>query len=68
MALYSLLLFRDGERVRNIDNHYLEDLDALDAAYGVSGGHSVEVWQGARLVARVKQGNAAITVEDRLSG
>ena len=41
-----------------------DDLAALDEGVRRSVGHAVEVWQGERLVARVKQGNAALDSSD----
>jgi hypothetical protein len=45
-----------------------DDLDALDWAENAAGhGPGMEVWQGSRLVARVKPGNAPLNAQDRRS-
>ncbi|HVV26849.1 MAG TPA: hypothetical protein VHC40_02665 [Rhizomicrobium sp.] len=41
-----------------------DDLAALAAAEKLCDMHSIEVWQGERRVARVKQGNAALDAGD----
>lgn len=45
-----------------------DDLDALAEAERCSRTHTIEVWDGARKVARVKKGNAPLTAEDILHG
>ena len=46
----------------------VDDLDALDWAEKAAGhGAGMEVWQGSRLVARVKPCNAPLDVLDRRS-
>jgi hypothetical protein len=44
-----------------------DDLDALKEAERLCETHAIEIWQGARCVARVKMGNAPLTSEDRFS-
>ena len=44
-----------------------DDLDALAEGERISSSNDVEIWQGARLVARVKQGNAPLTAADHFS-
>lgn len=45
-----------------------DDLGALGEAERQAAGHTIEVWDGIRKVARVKQGNLAPLSTDRLSG
>ena len=42
-----------------------EDLDALAEGVRKSVAHAIEIWQGRRLVARVKLGNAPLNSADR---
>lgn len=44
-----------------------DDLDALTAAEKICDESPVEIWQGTRYVARVKQGNTALNASDRTS-
>jgi len=44
-----------------------DDLDALDHGVRRSGGHALEIFQGSRLVARVKLGNAPLDIQDARS-
>jgi VCBS repeat-containing protein len=44
-----------------------DDLDALAEGERLSDDSAVEVWDGSRLVARVKPGNASLTVQDSYS-
>ena len=44
-----------------------DDLHALSEGESVSAQHAVEIWDGARLVARVKAGNAALDAQDQYS-
>jgi len=44
-----------------------DDLDALDEGVRRAGKSAVEVWHGARLVARVKLGNAPLNARDSRS-
>ena len=45
----------------------LDDLTALVEAEGACAKNAVELWQGARRVARVKLGNAPLDASDRMS-
>ena len=45
----------------------LDDLTALAEAEGACAKNAVELWQGARRVARVKLGNAPLASSDRIS-
>ena len=53
MAIYTLLLLRDGGPVRKIKIECRDDLDALDAARPLARDRVVEVRTETRLVARV---------------
>lgn len=44
-----------------------DDLEALCEGERSSKLHPVEIWDGARLVARVKVGNGPLTAKDRFS-
>lgn len=44
-----------------------DDLEALAEGERTCSLHPVEVWDGARLVARLKLGNAALNAQDRTS-
>ncbi len=44
-----------------------DDLDALAEGERLSDKSAVEVWDGSRLVARVKPGNAALNTQDSYS-
>lgn len=44
-----------------------DDLAALAEGEKECADHNVEIWQGSRLVARVKQGNAPLNTQDRRS-
>ena len=45
-----------------------DDLRALSEAQRQSASHTIEIWDGERRVARVKQGNVPATPLDRLAG
>ena len=59
MALYKFFLFRDGEVVGQVERHCGDDLDALDAARGLSRDHVIEVYSELRFVARLKEHDVA---------
>ena len=44
-----------------------DDLAALNEAERLCRTHTIEVWQGDHRVARVKKGDAPLTIEDRCS-
>jgi hypothetical protein len=46
------------------DHECGDDLDALDRAKQLANGHAIDVWLGTRFVARVKPGDAPLTVDD----
>ncbi len=56
-----------GHVVSGRDIVVRDDLAALQEAENDCEKDAVEVWQGARLVARVKIGNAPLGPEDRMS-
>lgn len=45
-----------------------DDLTALSEAERLCATYALEVWDGNRKVARVKQGNAPLTAQDRVCG
>jgi len=45
-----------------------DDLAALSEAEKLSLTHTIEVWEGARKVARVQKGNRALASSDRVCG
>lgn len=63
MGSYKLFLFRDGELSGSLVRECAEDQDALEIAYTVSRDHAVEIFDGERLVARLKQGSEHETVD-----
>jgi hypothetical protein len=44
-----------------------DDLEALSECENICDESSIEIWDDARLVARIKAGNAALSVNDRQS-
>ena len=65
MSTYSIRSFHhDTSVVVSRSFRCKDDLAALDEGVRRSVGHAVEVWQGERLVARVKQGNIALDSSD----
>jgi hypothetical protein len=68
MQQYKFYFLDDRGHIFRAQDHVLrDDLDALTAAEGLSTDHMIEVWQGARQVARVKQGDEALNASDRQS-
>lgn len=68
MNEYKFYFLDDRGHVFKAQDHVLrDDLDALSAARGLCSTHPIEIWQGARQVARVKQGNEALNASDRQS-
>ena len=57
MALYTLFLMQDGERVEQVTRDCADDLDALDAGVVLCRDHVVEVYAETRLVARINKGD-----------
>jgi hypothetical protein len=68
MGSYKLFLWRDGELTGSLTRDYADDLDAVDAAYDLSHNHAVEIFDGARHVAQVKQGSEPLPGNDSSSG
>ncbi len=65
MSCYSIRSFHQNASVivsRSV--RCKDDLAALDEGIRRSVRHAIEIWQGERLVARVKQGNAALDSSD----
>jgi hypothetical protein len=52
----------DGHINKRHDSRAKDDLDALEQAQKLCGPHEVEVWEGARLVARVAGNGTASMV------
>ena len=68
MNSYDIYRLYDGARTaikRSVECR--DDLDALAAAKKESPEQVVEVWEGSRFVARVKENDAALTAEDTRS-
>jgi hypothetical protein len=68
MNSYDIYRLYDGNRTaikRSIECR--DDLDALAAAKEESPQDVVEVWEGSRFVARVKENDAALTTKDTQS-
>lgn len=59
------VLDAQGHIVQSRSADCADDLAALAEAERDCPGHPVEVWQGTRLVARVKADNAPLTAVDR---
>jgi hypothetical protein len=60
-------LDHSGQISRARDVECRDDLDALALAEQAARRESMEVWQGTRFVARVKQDNAPLDSNDRTS-
>lgn len=58
MTAYKLFLFSDGELIGRLTRELADDVDAVDFAYDLCRNHAIDVFDGERLVARVKQGSA----------
>lgn len=68
MNQYKFYFLDENGHIFSAQDHLLrDDLDALAAAQKLNGDHVIEVWQGARQVARVKVGDAALNASDRRS-
>ena len=65
MISYSIhALDRQGNIALSHTVQCTDDLDALSAGVRCSDFHAIEIWQDARLVARVKLANAPLDVAD----
>lgn len=68
MNQYKFYFLDDRGHVFKAQDHLLrDDLDALATAEKLCSDHGIEVWQGARQVIRVKQGDKALNVSDQQS-
>ena len=68
MTSYSIYSFDAQGRVAlSFDIRCRDDLDALSQGVICSERHAVEIFEGSRLVARVKLGNAPLDTEDAQS-
>jgi hypothetical protein len=68
MSSYSIQAFdRWGTVALSQTVRCTDDLDALSEGVQRSKTHAIEIWQGARLVARVKLGNAPLDAADARS-
>ncbi len=66
MNQHKFLFLDERGQVLSTKDHLLrDDLDALDAARKLYGDHMIEVWHGARQIARVKIGDEALSACDR---
>lgn len=65
---YRLYCIGETDRIVSARSFHAEDdLMALQQAEAACEKNAVEVWQGARLVARVKLRNAPLVASDRMS-
>ncbi len=55
----------DGHIEKRHDYHAPDDLTALDRAREICGPHEVEVWEGARMIARVAADGTASMVQSK---
>ena len=72
MAAY-IFIFHHGEDddfavITKVEHQFRDDLDALEAAQRLAEEFAVDVWSGETLVAQVKKGNEALSIEDSHSG
>lgn len=66
MRVYRICCMDSSDRIRTSFNlSCRDDLEALSEAESICDDGPVEVWEGAKLVARVKAKNASLTPEDR---
>jgi hypothetical protein len=66
MNQYKFYFLDDRGHIFRAQDHVLgDDLDALEAAKTLAINHIIEIWQGARQVARVKVGDEALNASDR---
>jgi VCBS repeat-containing protein len=68
MRFYRFTFHADGKAQYSTDHQFEDDLDALDAARLLSDLFSIEIWDGARLIAHVKKGNEPLNAQDPVSG
>jgi len=68
MRSYRFTFRSDGKKQYSTDHQFKDDLDALDAARLLSEYFSIEIWDGAKLIAHVKKGNEPLNAQDPSSG
>jgi len=64
MNSYDIYRLYEGSTANKWSVECRDDLDALAAAKKVSGPQALEVWEGNRFVARVKENDEALTARD----
>jgi len=64
MNSYDIYRLYDGRTANKWSVECRDDLDALAAAKRESGPQALEVWEGGRFVARVKENDEALTSKD----
>jgi len=67
MNSYDIYRLYDGRTANKWSVECRDDLDALAAAKRESGPQALEVWEGHRFVARVKENDEALTTQDSQS-
>lgn len=68
MKQYKFFFLDDRGHVLRAQDHQLrDDLDALAVAKKICTDHAVEIWEGTREVARVKQNDEPLISSDRRS-
>ena len=68
MSVYRFDYRLDGASVYAAKHDFVDDLDALDAAEQLAEAFEIEIYHGARLVARIKKGRRSPDVHDAHSG
>jgi len=66
MAVYRFHLINKGRVVTTLARDCAEDIDALDMARRFASNFAVEVWQGSKVVVRLKLNDVLLTVKDGL--
>ena len=66
MAVYRFHLINKGRVITTVARDCAEDIDALDMARRFASNFAVEVWQGSKVVARLKLNDAPRTAKDSL--
>jgi hypothetical protein len=68
MATYRFMLLNASGRVVDGDlQDCVDDLAALERARTLSRSHVIDIWQDARHIAKVKQGDAPLNANDTVS-
>jgi hypothetical protein len=68
MIAYRFDYLLDGEIVYAAMHEFADDLDALDTAEELAEDFEIEIFEGTRFVARIRQGRRPPDVDDALSG